>query len=79
MKEEFVYHSSNECIYYKNPNGDECYIYVGDSWNIDENITIEQIEKDFDNMVSQCGEECNAKNRKDLFIFCYAVAKGWIK
>ena len=52
-EKEFGYHSSNECIYYKNPNGDECYIYVGDSWNIDKNITIEQIEKDFDSSVQK--------------------------
>lgn len=40
---------------------------------------LKKIEKDFDEMIFQCGENLDAENRKDLFIFCYAVAKGWIK
>ena len=74
---EFVY--KNGFIYYDNPDGDECYIYVDDSQNQDNDISIEKIEKDFNEMVYQCGEDCDAKNRKDLFVFCYAVAKGWIR
>ena len=40
---------------------------------------LKKLKKDFDEMIFQCGENLDAKNRKDLFIFCYAVAKGWIK
>lgn len=78
MEKEFIYRN-NGLIYYNNKDGDECTLYVEDSWNIDENITIEKIEEDFNEMLTQCGEDLDSPNRKDLFIFCYAVAKGWIK
>lgn len=76
--EEFVYCSSNECVYYNNLDGNECSIYVGGYSNL-EDVTIEQIEKDFNEMLVLGDKECDTRNRKDLFIFCYAVIKGWIK
>ena len=77
MKKNFSY--GNGFVYYQQKDGKEGHLYVEDSWNEDENISIEKIEKDFDEMIFQCGENFDAENRKDLFIFCYAVAKGWIK
>ena len=78
MEKEFVYCPSNKCVYYNNLDGNECFIDVSGYLN-SKDVTIEQIEKDFDEMLVLCDKECDARNRKDLFIFCYAVIKGWIK
>ena len=81
-KKEFVYTSASERICYINSDGDKCYLYI-DNYKKDKDITIEKIEADFDNLVKTSKKvmdnNVDSPNRKDLFIFIYAVAKGWIK
>lgn len=82
MKREFVYTSSSERICYINFDGDKCYLYI-DDYKKDKDITIEKIEADFDNLVKTSkmvmDNNVDSPNRKDLCIFIYAAAKGWIK
>lgn len=57
-------------IRYPTVNGEITSMYLGD---YDENVTIENLEKDFDNMLKHCGKENDAKDRKALFAFIYYV------
>lgn len=63
-------------VFYKTVDGEKERVYIGD---YDLNITLKRIEKDFDEMVSQCGSELDAKDRDMLFSTIYLAVKGCLK
>lgn len=58
----------NGYIKYPDVNNETSHIYIGD---YDETVTVEKLEKDFEEMLDECGSDCDAKDRKALIAFAY--------